>query len=129
MWLLDPAIQNKNVIMEIAGTLGGWRGGELDGVQGYVTTVFQSANDTLVTLNYLDPGRVGTNVQVPIRYLSPVNAKEVGDHAVPLDGTLKGIEVILRNQVSDSVWEVSKPSDFTSDRYLEEKLVKIHVTS
>ncbi|KAI6096028.1 hypothetical protein EDD16DRAFT_1720366 [Pisolithus croceorrhizus] len=128
-WLLDPVIRNKNVIMEIVGTLGGWRGGELDGVQGYVTTVFQSANDTLVTLNYLDPGRVGTNVQVPISYLSPVNAKEVGDHAVPLDGTLKGIEVILRNQVSDGVWEVSKPSDFTSDRYLEEKLVKIHVTS
>lgn len=129
MWLLDPAIQNKNVIMEITGTLGAWRGGELDGVQGYVTAVFQSASDTLVTLNYLDPSRVGTNVQVPISYLSPVNAKEVGDHAVPLDGTLKGIEVILRNQVSDGVWEVSKPSDFTSDRYLEDKLVKIHVTS
>ncbi|KAI6046265.1 hypothetical protein EDC04DRAFT_2887945 [Pisolithus marmoratus] len=128
-WLLDPAIRNKNVIMEISGTLGGWRGGELDGVQGYVTTVFQSANDTLVTLNYLDPGRAGMNVQVPIKYLSPVNAKEVGDYAVPLDGTLKGIEVILRNQVSDDVWEVSKPSDFTSDRYLEDKLIKIHVTS
>ncbi|KAI6015115.1 hypothetical protein F5J12DRAFT_815987 [Pisolithus orientalis] len=128
-WLLDPKIRGKHVIMEITGTLGGWHGGELDGAQGYVTTVFPSANDTLVTLNHLDPGRIGTSVQVPINYLSPVNAKEIGDHAVPLDGTLKGDEVVLRMQVSDDVWEVSKPSDFRSERYLEDKLIKVHITS
>ncbi|KAL4076796.1 hypothetical protein V8B97DRAFT_1866799 [Scleroderma yunnanense] len=129
MWLLDPDIRNKRVIIEITGTLGGWRGGELDGAQGYVGTVFQSANDTLVTFNHLDPSRAGTNVQVPINYLSPIHPSETGEHAIPLDGTHKGHEVILRKQVSDGVWEVSKPSDFALVTCLKEKMVKLYVGS
>lgn len=115
--------------MEITSTLGVWRGGELDGAKGYVGTVFRSANDTLVTFNHLDPSRAGTNVQVPINYLSPIHPTETGDHAIPLDGTHKGREVILRKQVSEDVWEVSEPSEFKGITCLKEKLVKLYVSS
>jgi len=129
MWLLEPEIRNKKVMMEIVGTLGVWREGELDGAKGYVGTVFQSANDTLVTFHHLDPGRVGTNAQVPINYLGPIHPTETGDHAIPLDGTHKGIEVILRQQDSEDVWGVSEPSGFNLVRCLKEKLVKLYVSS
>lgn len=128
-WLLDPEIRNKKIIMEITGTLGSWRGGELNGAQGYVSTVFQSANDTLVTFNHLDPSRVGTSVQVPIIYLSPVNPTQLGDHAIPLDGTHKGMEVILRELVSEGIWQVSKPSEITPVNCFEEKMVKLYIGS
>ncbi|KAG6337015.1 hypothetical protein ID866_2075 [Astraeus odoratus] len=128
-WLLDPAMRGKKVILQIAGTLGGWRGGELDGAKGYVGSVFQSQNDTLVTFNHLGEGRVGTNAQVPINYLVPVHPNETGDHGIPLDGSLKGCEVVLRHEVSRGVWDVSKPSDFTLVTCLEEKMVKLHVGS
>ncbi|KAF9237740.1 hypothetical protein BU15DRAFT_75729 [Melanogaster broomeanus] len=90
MWLIDPAFQGKKVMMEITGTLGGWHGGELDGLKGYVTNIFRSSNDILVTIEHLDPGRVGTNVEVPVVYLSSVHPDQMGDHARPLEGPARG---------------------------------------
>ncbi|KAH7883023.1 hypothetical protein F5I97DRAFT_1960163 [Phlebopus sp. FC_14] len=126
-WLLDPSIRSKKVLMEITGTLGGWHGGELDGAKGYVSGVFQSPNDTLATFNHLDPERLGSTVQVPIVYLSPTSPDQKDDHAIPIDGPLKGIEVVLRQLASPGVWEVSRPFDSETSTYLEEKMVKLHL--
>jgi len=128
MWLIDPAFQGKKVMMEITGTLGGWHGGELDGLKGYVTNTFRSSNDILVTIEHLDPGRVGTNVEVPVVYLSSVHPDQMGDHAIPLEGPARGTEVILRQLLTSGVWEVSKPSDYSVlFTCLEEKMVKLHL--
>ncbi|KIJ64684.1 hypothetical protein HYDPIDRAFT_175264 [Hydnomerulius pinastri MD-312] len=128
-WLLDPAFQGKKVLMEINGTLGGWNGGELDGAKGYVTNTFRTPGETLVRIEYVDAERVGTNVDVPIVYLGPVSPDVVEDHALPLEGPLRGIEVVLRQMLSPGVWQVSKPFDSEITTCLEEKMVKLHLAS
>jgi len=126
-WLVEPVFQGKKVLVEITGTLGGWHGGELDGLKGYVTNTFRSSNDILVTIEHVDSGRVGTSVEVPVVYLSSVHPSQMGDHAVPLEGPARGNEVVLRQLLTIGVWEVSKPSDSTLFTCFEEKMVQLHV--
>lgn len=126
-WLLDPAFQDKKVLMEITGTLGAWHGGELEGAKGFVANVFRTPGDTLITIEYIDPGRAGTTVEVPINYLSPIRPERVGDHAIPLEGPAKGTEVILSQQLISGVWQVSKSLDSDNITCLENTMVKIHV--
>lgn len=113
--------------MEITGTLGGWRGGDLNGAKGFVTNVFRTSGDTLITIEYTDPGRAGTAVDVPINYLSPVHPEEVGDHAIPLDGPARGTEVILSQQMAAEIWQVSRSLDSDLITCLENAMVKLHV--
>ncbi|KAF8452579.1 hypothetical protein L210DRAFT_3437059 [Boletus edulis BED1] len=126
-WLLDPVFQNKKVLVEITSTLGTWHGGELNGAKGFVTSVFRTPGDTLIAIEHIDPGRAGTTVDVPINYLSPVRPEQVGDHALVLEGTDRGIEVILSQQVASEIWQVSKSLDSDMITCLETAMVKLHV--
>ena len=112
--------------MEITGTLGVWREGELDGAKGFVTSVFRTPGDTLVAIEHIDPGRAGTTVDVPINYLSPIHPERERDHAVPLGGSARGTEVILSQQVAPGIWQVSKSLDEVIT-CLENDMVKVHV--
>ncbi|KAH0831224.1 hypothetical protein J3R83DRAFT_13804 [Lanmaoa asiatica] len=126
-WLLDPAFQDKKVVMEITGTLGRWHDGELNGAKGFVTNVFRTPGDTLVTIEHTDPGRAGTTVEVPIMYLTPVQPEQVGDHAIPLEGPSRGIEVILSQLLISGVWRVSRSLDSEGVTCLENAMVRLHV--
>ncbi|KAG8216091.1 hypothetical protein J3R82DRAFT_8092 [Butyriboletus roseoflavus] len=126
-WLLDPIFQDKKVLMEISGTLGRWHGGELNGAKGFVTNVFRTPGDTLITIEYIDPGRAGTMVEVPIIYLVPIHPEQVGDHAVPLEGSARGAEVILSQPLAPGIWQVSRSLNSEVITCLENAMVKLHV--
>ena len=113
--------------MEISSTLGVWHGGELNGAKGFVTNIFRTPGDTLITIEHIDPGREGTMVDVPINYLSPVHPQRVGDHAIQLDGPSKGTEVILCEQPASGIWKVSKSMDSPTVMCLETGMVQLHV--
>lgn len=114
--------------MEITGTLGVWHGGELNGAKGFVTNVFRTAGDTLVEIERIDPGREGTKVDVPISYLSPVHPEQERDHAIPLEGTNRGIEVILSEQLAPGIWKVLKSVDSEEViTCLENAMVRLYV--
>lgn len=113
--------------MEISGTLGRWHGGELNGAKGFVTNVFRTPGDTLITIEHIDPGRAGTTVEVPINYLVAIQPEEVGDHAIPLEGAARGTEVILRQPLASGIWQVSKSLDSEIITCLENTMVKLHV--
>lgn len=113
--------------MEITGTLGRWHGGELEGAKGFVTNVFRTPGDTLITIEHTDSDRAGTTVEVPITYLSPVRPDQTGDHAIPLEGAAKGTEVILRDALISDVWQVSKSLDSEVITCLTNAMVKLHV--
>ncbi|KAF8837001.1 transcription elongation factor Spt5 [Paxillus ammoniavirescens] len=127
-WLLDPLFQGKKLLMEITGTLGSWHGGELDGAKGFVSNAFRTLGDALITIEHIDPGRVGTSVDVPIMYLTPISPDQVGDHAILLEGSSRATEVILRQLVTSGVWEVSKLSDSKTFTCLEDKMVKLYIS-
>lgn len=113
--------------MEITGTLGAWHGGELEGTKGFVTNVFRTPGDTLITIEHIDPDRAGTTVEVPIGYLSPVRPEEVGDHAIPLEGPAKATEVILSQLLFSGIWQVSRSLNSEVITCLESAMVKLHV--
>ncbi|KAF8558684.1 transcription elongation factor Spt5 [Imleria badia] len=118
-WLLDPAFQKKKVMVEITGTLGGWYDGEYNGCKGFMTHVFRSASETLVAIEFVDPGREGSLLDVPIKF--------VGDRAIVLDDDAKGTEVILGEQQAEGVWEVLKSVNSGEVfRCLENNMVKVY---
>lgn len=114
--------------MEITGTLGAWHGGELDGAKGFVINVFRTPGDTLITIEHIDPGRAGTTVEVPINYLSPIRAEEVGDHAIVVEGPARGCEVILsQSLLVTGAWQVVKSLNSEVMTCLDNAMVKLHV--
>jgi transcription elongation factor SPT5 len=124
---LDPAFHGKKVLMEITGTLGAWRDGELNGAKGFVTNVFRTPGDTLICIEHVDPDRAGTTVDVPISYLSPVRPERERDHAVPLEGPARGTEVILSQEDAPGIWQVSRSLDSEVFTCLGSDMVKVHV--
>jgi len=137
-WLLDAPFQNKKVLVEVVSTLSTWHDGEYNGRIGFVSNVFQTTSDALVTVEFIDSGREGAREEIPMMYLSPVHPNEVGDHAILLEvveGEDRGTEVILSQQVaeerplvpSSSVWAVAKSLDSGVISCQASKMVKIHV--
>jgi len=127
MWLLDPVFKDKKVLMEVTGTLGGWHGGEFERAKGFVTNVFRTPGDTLITIEFIDSGREGTTEEIPINYLTPVQPEQVGDHAIPLEGPAKGMDVALSQPLTiPGVWLVSKSLNSEVVTCLENMMVKLH---
>lgn len=137
-WLLDAPFQNKKVLVEVVSTLSAWHDGEYNGCIGFVTNVFRTTGDAIVTVEFIDSGREGTREDIPLMYLSPVHPNEVGDHAILLevvDGEDRGTKVILSQQVeeerpsvpSSSVWDVVKSLDSGVISCEASKMVKIYV--
>ena len=129
-WLLDLPYKNKKkkIMVEITGTLGGWYDGEYNGCKAFVTEIFRTASDTVVAVSLVDPGREGSVLDVPIKYLSPLHPNQVGDYALGLEGEVKGIEVRLGQQGNPGVWDVLKElnaSDVITCR--ENEMVKLHL--
>ncbi|KAG9308343.1 hypothetical protein JVU11DRAFT_12109 [Chiua virens] len=126
-WLLEPAFKDKKVLMEVSGTLGKWHDGEYNGCKGFVTNVFQSSGDVLITIEHIEGSRAGTTLEVPITYLSPVQPNKVGDHALLIEGATQGTEVILSQQVMSEMWQVAKSLNAEMLTCDESMMVKLHV--
>jgi hypothetical protein len=109
--LIDPAFRGKKVIVEINGRAEGkWAEGEHDGLQGYVLSVFDPRTETTSRTAQFMPLNVNHNkdkvMTVPIEYLIPVNPTAVHDHAIIMNESKKGHEVVLREETRRGQWTV-----------------------
>jgi transcription elongation factor SPT5 len=111
LWLIDPAFRGKKVVVEISGRAEGkWSQGEYDGLTGYILSVFDPRTDTTTRTAQFMPLNANHNkdkvMTVPIEYLIPVNPTAVNDHAIILNDSKKGHEVVLREESGGGHWTV-----------------------
>ncbi|KAI0672145.1 transcription elongation factor Spt5 [Trametes maxima] len=97
-WLLEDEFATKRgIAVEVRGTFGGgWHGGDFEGKQGVVLSVFNTHNDAFEStarvrfFNPVDP--LVPILQVPVQYLWPVHPEQAGEAVVILTGSMKGME-------------------------------------
>ncbi|KAH7925683.1 hypothetical protein BV22DRAFT_416513 [Leucogyrophana mollusca] len=131
-WFLDPTMNlrvNKTLVQVSGSHVMDWFNGDLEGCQGYVTSVFASANDATAHVCFLDGDYAGRTISVPTDYLVGICPQSAHDHALVTDGPYKGDVVVLRNEESDGIWEVSKPQDMMGFTCSVQVMVKIYTTS
>ena len=132
LWLIDPAFKGKKVIVEISGRAEGkWAEGEHDGLQGYVLSVFDPRTETTSRTAQFMPLQANHNkdkvMTVPIEYLIPVHPTAVNDHAIILNESKKGDEVVLREERSKGQWTVGpyQAGSVVFEYCAEDRMVKV----
>ncbi|OJT06820.1 Transcription elongation factor SPT5 [Trametes pubescens] len=96
-WLLEsPFAQKRGSVVEARGTFGKWHGGDFEGKQGVVLSVFDTHNDAFEStarvrfFNPVDP--LTPILPVPVQYLWPVHPERVNEIVVVLAGAMKGAD-------------------------------------
>jgi hypothetical protein len=131
LWLIDPAFRGKNVVVEISGRAEGkWAEGEYDGLTGYVLSVFDPRTETTTRTAQFMPLNANHDkdkvMTVPIEYLLAVNPTAVGDHAIILDDSKKGLEVVLREETGSGRWTVGPyQAGFAYEECAGDRMVKV----
>ncbi|KAI8989014.1 transcription elongation factor Spt5 [Trametes punicea] len=127
-WLLEPEFaQKRGLVVEVRGTFGGgWHGGDFEGKQGVVLSVFDTHNEAFEStarvrfFNPVDP--LQPILPVPVHYLWPVHPEHTGEAVVILEGDSKGVEARVEQVESNSVvvttLETYHVLDTTADRLI-----------
>ncbi|KAL7284752.1 hypothetical protein ACG7TL_002059 [Trametes sanguinea] len=117
-WLLQPEfVQKRGLVVEVRGTFGGgWHGGDFEGKQGVVLSVFDTHNeqfDATARVRFFNPvDPLQPILPVPVQYLWPVHPERAGESVLVLDGAHKGAEARVEQVESDSSMVITTVETF-----------------
>ncbi|KAH9903261.1 transcription elongation factor Spt5 [Cubamyces lactineus] len=131
-WLLEPDFsQKRGLVVEVRGTFGGgWHGGDFEGKQGVVLSVFDTHNESFESVarvrffNPVDP--LQPILPVPVQYLRPVHPENREETVVILDGAQKGVEARVEAVESNNSMVVTTMDTFHVIDTSPDRLIRIH---
>ncbi|KAI0761362.1 transcription elongation factor Spt5 [Trametes elegans] len=130
-WLLDPAFASKRgIVVEVRGTFGGgWHGGDFEGKQGVVLSVFDTQNDAFEStarVRFFQPvDPLQPILPVPVQYLWPVHPEQGDETCVVLTGTGRGQEASIEVVESNYSMVVTTKETFQVVDTSPEKLMRV----
>lgn len=129
-WLLAPEFsQKRGLVVEARGTFGKWHGGDFEGKQGVVLSVFDTHNDAFEStarVRFFQPVDPLTPIlPVPVQYLWPVHPEQAGERVVILAGSNKGAEANIEAVESASSMVITTMETFHVMDTSHDRLIRI----
>ncbi|KAI0366514.1 transcription elongation factor Spt5 [Pilatotrama ljubarskyi] len=130
-WLLEPEFsQKRGLVVEVRGSFGHWYGGDFEGKQGVVLSVFDTHNDAFEStarvrfFNPVDP--LTPILPVPVQYLWPVHPEQSGEIVIILTGPKKGVEARVEALESNNQMVVTTTDTFHVVDTSPDKLIRVY---
>lgn len=135
-WLLDPELAHntRGIVVEVKGTFpaggsGGWHGGDYEGKQGVVLSLFDTQNgqfESTARVRFFQPvDALKPILAVPVQHLRPVHPEGKGEEVILLGGDNKGQEARVEQLEPPNTMVLTTKATFLVIDSLPEMLVRV----